>query len=79
MTYNVQQDPATKKLDFKNFFGENLPVNPLLYMNLFSLKFETGSYFLKSMKKCCTLGKITRVNIENLLWRHRCLITPNTR
>ena len=44
-------------------------------MNLFSLKFETGSYFLKSMKKCCTLGKITRVNIENLLWRHRCLIT----
>ena len=25
------------------------------YKNLFGLKFETGSYFLKSMKNFCTL------------------------
>ena len=78
MTYNVQQNPATKNLDFKKLFGKNLPVNPLLYTNLFSLKFETGSYFLKSVKKCCTLKQITQVNTENLLWRHKCLITPKT-
>ena len=46
-------------------------------MNMFSLKFETGSYFLKSMK-CCTLGKITQVNIENLLWRHAGALSLQT-
>ena len=29
-----------------------------LYKNLFSLKFETGSYFLKSIKKIGTTGQI---------------------
>ena len=28
-----------------------MAVKLLLYKNLFSLKFETGTYFLKSMKK----------------------------
>ena len=44
--------------------------------NLFSLKFETGSYFLKSMNwKFCTLGQTRLVRIQNRLWRYRCLIT----
>ena len=28
-----------------------MPLRPPLYKNLFSLKFETGYYFLKSIKK----------------------------
>ena len=39
--------PATKNRNFKNLLGYNLPVRPPLYKNLFSLKFETGSYFRK--------------------------------
>ena len=50
-------DPATKNLNLKNLLGKSLPVKPPLYKNLCSLKFKTGSYFLKSMKKCFTLGK----------------------
>ena len=38
--------------------AKNLLVKPPLYKNLFSLKFETGSYFLKSLKKICILGQI---------------------
>lgn len=37
--------------------GENLPVKPPLYKNLFSLKFETGSYFIKSTQKFFTLSR----------------------
>ena len=35
-----------------------LPVKLLLYKNLFSLKFETDSYFLKSITKNGTTGQI---------------------
>ena len=38
-----------------NLLGSNLPVSRPLYKILFSLKFETGSYFLKFIKKFCTL------------------------
>ena len=40
-----------KNLVFKNLLGYNFPARRPLYKNLFSLKFETTSYFLKSMKK----------------------------
>ena len=43
---------------FKNLLGYNLPVRPPLYRNLLRLKFETGFYFLKPVKKFCTLGQI---------------------
>ena len=39
----------TQNLDFKSLLGENEPVKPLfytVYKNLFSLKFETGSYLI---------------------------------
>ena len=38
--------------------AKNLLVKPPLYENLFSLKFETGSYFLESLIKFCLLGQI---------------------
>ena len=41
----------TKNLVFKNLLGYNLRVRPPLYKNLFSLKYETGSYFLNFIKK----------------------------
>ena len=61
--------PATKNLVFKNLLGSNLPVRPIYAENLFSLKFETGSCFLKSIKKkrLCTLGQTRLVNIQNPL------------
>ena len=37
--------PVSKNLVFKNLLG----LRPFLYKNLFNLKFETGSYFLKSI------------------------------
>ena len=51
----------TQNLEFKSLLGENEPVKPHLYTvykNLFSLKFETGSYLI--------MGKIlyTQVNIR---------------
>ena len=61
---------TTGPLGFMNLLGSNLPVSHPLYKILCSLKFETGSYFLKFIKKCCTLGKIRQVNIHNPLWRH---------
>ena len=41
----------TQNLDFKSLLGENEPVKPpfytvSVYKNLFSLKFETGSYLM---------------------------------
>ena len=40
----------TQNLDFKSLLGENEPVGPhfytVYYKNLFSLKFETGSYLI---------------------------------
>ena len=43
----------SKNLVFMNLFPSNLPVRPPPYTikNLLSLKFETGSNFLKPMKK----------------------------
>ena len=38
--------------------AQNLLVKLPLYKNLFSLKFETGSYFLKFLKKFYILGQI---------------------
>ena len=47
---------SIKKPATKNLLGKNLLVRPPLNNNLFSLKFETGSYFLKSIKKkSCTI------------------------
>ena len=40
-----------KKPVSKNVLGKNLPVRPPLYKNMLSLKFETGSYFLKTFYK----------------------------
>ena len=55
----------------KNLLGYNLPVRPPLCKNLFGLKLETGSYFLKSRKKkLSTLRQIRYVNIQDPLWRH---------
>ena len=53
-------DPATKNLNFKNLLRKSLPVKSPLYKNLCGLKFKTGSFFLKSMKKCFTLGKLDK-------------------
>ena len=39
----------TQNPDFKSLLGENEPVKPpfyTVYKNLFSLKFETGSYLI---------------------------------
>ena len=50
----------TQNLDFKSLLGENEPVKPpfyTVYKNLFSLKFETGSYLI--MEKFCTLRYIS--------------------
>ena len=41
----------------KNLLDENLPIRPLLYKNLLSLKCETGYSFLKSIKNYFHLGK----------------------
>ena len=44
----------TQNLDFKSPLGENEPVKPpfdTVYKNLCSLKFEVGSYLLKSVQK----------------------------
>ena len=67
------QRPATKPLHlgkcqlfpFRGFppppspplVGLKFEVRTALYKNLFSLKFETGSCFLKSIKKFCSLGQ----------------------
>ena len=59
-TFGIQENPMTQSLDFKSLLGENEPVKPPLYKNLFSLKFETGSYLLKSMEKIL----YTQVNIR---------------
>jgi len=40
----------SKNLVFKNLLGLNLSVRTPLYMKRFSLKFETGFCFLKSIK-----------------------------
>ena len=57
---------------------KNLSVRSPLYKNLFSLKFETGSCFLKCLKTLCKRkGQIGLVNIQDPLWRHKCLITPS--
>ena len=40
-----------RTLVYKNLLSLNLPVRSPLYKNLFCLKFETGSHFLKSIKK----------------------------
>ena len=48
----------TQNLDFKSLLGENEPVKPpfyTVYKNLFSLKFETGSYL--NGKNSVHLGK----------------------
>ena len=42
---------GSKNLVFKNLLGLYLPVRTSLYIKLFSLKFETGFCFLKSIKK----------------------------
>ena len=51
----------TQNLDFKSLLGENEPVKPpfytvSVYKNLFSLKFETGSYLMME-KNSVHLGK----------------------
>ena len=47
----------TSALDFKNLLGLNLLVKLPLYTNLFSLKIETGSYFLNLWKNSVHLSK----------------------
>ena len=47
---------------------------PYLYKNLFRVKFETGSNFLKSINKIM----YTQANIQDPFWRRRCLISPTT-
>ena len=42
---------ASMEIKHKNLLGYNLPVRPPLYKNLLSIKFETGSYFQKSLYK----------------------------
>jgi len=37
---------------FKKLLGDNFSVISFLYKDLFSLKFETGYYFIKSKKNC---------------------------
>ena len=44
---------------------------PLAFKNLFSLKFETGFYFLKSIKNSVQLSKK-----DKSAFRRRCLVTP---
>ena len=49
----------TQNLDFKSMLGKNEPVKPpfyTVYKNLFSLKFETGSYLIME-KNYVHLGK----------------------
>ena len=46
---------AVKNKFFMNLIGENFPVRPPLYKNLFSLKYDTGSCFLKSMRNLVRL------------------------
>ena len=46
------------EIKHKNLLGYNLPVRPPLYKNLLSIKFETGSYFQRSLyKTSCTIGQ----------------------
>ena len=40
----MQQKPASKNLGFKSLLGEHLPIRHPPHKNLFSIKFETGSF-----------------------------------
>ena len=62
--------PEPKNRDFKNLLGYNLPVRPPLYKNLFSLKFETGSYFLKSIKTILYAWANKIANVQNPVSYH---------
>ena len=53
----IQWKTPSKKLIFINLLGLYFPIRHPLYKNLFSLKFETGSYFLKSLKKFYIFGQ----------------------
>ena len=43
----VQYLPAYKNLEFKNLLAQKYQLRLPFHKNLFSLKFETGSYFRK--------------------------------
>ena len=60
----------TKDLGFKNLLGYFLLARPPLDKNLFSLRFEAGSYFLKSIKKSLHLGKEFLIVYRGLLNTH---------
>ena len=67
---------SSQRFFFKKSTTKNLSVRSPLYKNLLSLKFETGSCFLKCLKTFCKLkGQRRLVSIQDPLWRHKCLIT----
>ena len=49
LTSKSDENGSYLQSSIKNLLCKNLPVRPPLNKNLFSLKFETGSYFLKSI------------------------------
>ena len=61
-------------LGFKNLSGQNLPVRAPLYKNLFSLKFETGFYSLRSVQTI--LNNWANKSTFRILFGNRCLVTP---
>ena len=61
---------AVKNLFFMNLLGETFPVRPPLYKNQFSLKYDTGSCFLKSMRN------LVRLTWENSVLTGGILLYP---